>query len=205
MATYVGTLEADLQGSSEYHEGGVGPLFRATRRQGPFALRELLDRTVDALRSADITYAVTLFIDDVEVYTAGDDETDDNLDAALDAAHGVLSGDAGVSFYLMLEHEDDELAHVITVEASADYPEDGAAGEAEADEEDEALSDEDLIDLDADAPDGEALVEAFLRRLLPRLEKELALQDAELETWTDWEGRFAGRTYGGAPSDTPVS
>ena len=219
MSAFVGCLEADLQGASEYQSGGVGPLFRETRREAPFSLLEFLKRTLDALRKAGLTSAVTLFIDELEIYTAGE-ESDNNLDEVLAAAQDAVAEDEGVSFYLSLTHEHDAMAHAIIVEASVDHPADEAAitvldvatpldedGWVEADEDDpgEPLQPvgDDVTFVEEDEWDGEALVESFLLRLLDELDKALALDEPELETWIDWDNQHAGLGYGKAVPDTP--
>ena len=219
MSAFVGCLEADLQGASEYQSGGVGPLFRETRREAPFSLLELLKRTLDALRKAGLTNAVTLFIDELEIYTA-EEESADNLDEVLAAAQDAVAEDEGISFYVMLTHQDDALAHTLTVEASVDHPADEAAitvldvatpldedGWVEADEDDsgEPLQPvgDDVTFVEEDELDGEALVESFLLRLLDELDKALALDAPELETWIDWDNQHAGLGYGKAVPDTP--
>ena len=219
MSAFVGCLEADLQGASEYQSGGVGPLFRETRREAPFSLLELLKRTLDALRKAGLTSAVTLFIDELDNYTA-EEESADNLDEVLAAAQDAVAEDQGISFYVMLTHEDDALAHTITVEASVDHPADEAAitvldvatpldedGWVEAGEDDsgEPLQPvgDDVTFVEEDELDGEALVESFLLRLLDELDKALALDAPELETWIDWGGQHAGLGYGSAVPDAP--
>jgi hypothetical protein len=207
--TFVGLLEADLQDASEYKTGGIGPLFRETRTEEPLSLSEFLSRIIRGLRKAGVRSVVTLFIDDVEVYTDPEAGEEDNLDAVLAAANNA---EEGTSFYLMLVHEDDELSHVITAEGAVDHPADEAAftvldlarflDEGAAEDEDEEddeieagneaveLVDDGLPDISLDERDGEALVEAFLQKLLGELHRELALDQPELETWTDWEGAY---------------
>ena len=219
MSAFVGCLEADLQGASEYQSGGVGPLFRETRREAPFSLLELLKRTLDALRKAGLTSAVTLFIDELEIYTA-EEESADNLDEVLAAAQDAVAEDEGISCYVMLTHEDDALAHTLTVEASVDHPADEAAitvldvatpldedGWVEADEDDsgEPLQPvgDDVTFVEEDELAGEALVESFLLRLLDELDKALALDAPELETWIDWGGQHTGLGYGKAAPEMP--
>jgi hypothetical protein len=215
--TFVGLLEADLQGAGEYKTGGIGPLFRETRAEEPLSLPEFLSRVIRGLRSAGVRSVVTLFVDDVEVYTDPEAGEEDNLDAVLAAANNA---EEGTSFYLMLVHEDDELSHVITVEGAVDHPADEAAftvldlarfhdegvaddeedededaDEAEGGEEAGEAVDDGLPDISLDERDGEALVETFLQRLLGELHKELALDEPELETWTDWEGAYDPERY----------
>jgi hypothetical protein len=209
--TFVGLLEADLQGAIEYKAGGIGPLFQEARAEEPLELPEFLSRAIQGLRKAGVRSTVALFIDDTEAYSDPEAGEEDNLDAVLAAA-----GDAGegISFHLTLVHQDKELSHVITVEGAVDHPADeaaltvldtarfldeGAQGEAldEEDEEDEGDEDEEtdvaddtLPDITFDERDGEALMEAFLNKLLAELQKELALDAPELEIWTDWEGEY---------------
>jgi hypothetical protein len=210
--TFVGLLEADLQDASEYKTGGIGPLFRETRAEELLSLSEFLSHIIRGLRKAGVKSAVTLFVDDVEVYTDPEAGEEDNLDAVLAAANNA---EEGTSFYLMLVHEDDELSHVITAEGAVDHPADEAAltvldlarfrdegvaedEEDEDEEEDEGQAgeeagepaDDGLPDISLDERDGEALVEAFLQKLLGELHRELALDQPELETWTDWEGAY---------------
>ena len=206
--TFVGLLEADLQGAVEYKAGGIGPLFQETRAQEPLELPEFLSRALAGLRKAGLRSAVALFIDDAEAYTDPEAGEQDNLDAVLAAAD---EAEEGTSFYLMLVHQDKDLSHVITVEGAVDHPADeaaltvldlarffdGAEGEEEEDEdgaEEEEnggdVEDDGLPDIVYDERDGEALVEAFLQKLLAELQKELALDEPELETWTDWEGEY---------------
>jgi hypothetical protein len=223
--TFVGLLEADLQGASEYKTGGIGPLFRETRAEEPLSLSEFLSRITRGLRKAGVRSVVALFIDDAEVYTDPEAGEEDNLDAVLAAANNA---DDGTSFYLMLVHEDDELSHVITAEGAVDHPADEAAltvldlarfrdesaVDDEEEEEDEGEdseeggepADDGLPDIILDERDGEALVEAFLQKLLGKLHKELALDQPELETWTDWEGAYdPERNYSSAiPGGTGV-
>ncbi len=232
--TFVGLLEADLQGAIDYKAGGIGPLFQEARTEEPIGLDEFLSRVISACRKAGIRSAVSLFVDDEEIHSDPEAGAEDNLDAVLRNAGDSDISD-GTSFYLMLVCEDKELSHVITVEASVDHPADEAAmsvldlarftaGEeaAEEDEDDDVDEDdeEDVEEADAPSPpapllrrgrgvtggrgggdlslpditfderDGEALVEAFLQRLLGELQKELALADPELETWTDWDGEY---------------
>ena len=208
--TFVGLLEADLQGALEYKSGGIGPLFQEARAEEPLELPEFLSRTIQGLRKAGVRSAVALFIDDTEAYSDPEAGEQDNLDAVLAAV-----GDAGegISFYLMLAHEDGELSHVITVEGAVDHPADEAAltvldtarfldggaqdetpdeeeEEGEDDGEEPDAADDGLPDITFDERDGEALVEAFLKKLLAALQKELALDAPELETWTDYDGEY---------------
>ncbi len=205
--TFVGLLEVDLQGAIDYKAGGIGPLFQEARTEEPIGLDEFLSRVTSALRKAGIRSAVSLFVDDEEIYSDPEAGAEDNLDVVLRNA-GDSNVSDGTSFYLMLVCEDKELSHVITVEASVDHPADEAAmsildlarfndgegaaekEEPEAAEEDEASLDDGLPDITFDERDGEALVEAFLQKLLGELQKELALADPELETWTDWDGEY---------------
>jgi len=211
--TFVGLLEADLQGALEYKAGGIGPLFQETRAEEPVELPEFLSRVMQGLRKAGVRSAVALFIDDSEAYSDPEAGETDNLDAVLAAADDAAEG---TSFYLTLVHQDDELSHVVTVEGAVDHPADEAAltvldlarfldEGAEQDEEEEDVEDVDdedgeevsevdeddgLPDIVYDERDGEALVEGFLKKLLAELQKELALDAPELETWTDWEGEY---------------
>ena len=122
--TFVGLLEADLQGAVEYKAGGIGPLFQETRAQEPLELPEFLSRALAGLRKAGLRSAVALFIDDAEAYTDPEAGEQDNLDAVLAAAD---EAEEGTSFYLMLVHQDKDLSHVITVEGAVDHPADEAA------------------------------------------------------------------------------
>jgi hypothetical protein len=216
--TFVGLLEADLQDASEYKTGGIGPLFRETRAEELLSLSEFLSHIIRGLRKAGVRSVVTLFIDDAEVYSDPEAGEEDNLDAVLSAANHA---EDGTSFYLMLVHEDDELSHVITAEGAVDHPADEAAltvldlarfrdeGPAEEDEDEEederGAGDDGLPDINLDERDGEALVEAFLQKLLGELHKEFALDQPELETWTDWEGTYDPERYSSAiPGGTGV-
>ena len=232
MAIYVGCLEADLQAASEYTTGGIGPLFRQTRREEPFELLEFLTRATAALRKLGIVTAVTLFVDEEEIYTTDDDATGDTLEAALNAAQSTeLDGAAG--FYLMLSYQDEDFSHSFSVEASVDHPADEAAltvldvatplededavvADAEEDvavEDEEELEPEDeepLAPVDDDVSadydenmDNIALIESFLGRVLAELNKELALAEPEIEVWIDWEGAYAGTRYGSALPGVP--
>ncbi len=210
--TFVGLLEADLQGAAEYKSGGIGPLFQQTRAEEPLSLIEFLSRGIHGLRKAGVVSVVALFVDDVEVYTDPEAGGEDNMDVVLAAARHV---EGGASFYLMLVHEEGELSHVITVEGAVDHPADEAAftvldmarfsdegsgddedtaGEDEGEEIDGAepgeAADDSLPGITLDERDGEALVQAFLRGLLRELHKELALDEPEVETWTDWAGEY---------------
>jgi len=210
--TFVGLLEADLQGALEYKAGGIGPFFQEARAEEPLELTEFLSRVMQGLRKAGVRSAVALFIDDAEAYSDPEAGETDNLDAVLAAAD---EAGQGASFYLTLVHQDDALSHVITVEGAVDHPADEAAftvldlarffdeAEEDADEDDDGEEEEDgaleeagdveddgLPDITFDERDGEALVEAFLQKLLGELHKQLALDEPELETWTDWEGEY---------------
>ncbi len=212
--TFVGLLEADLQGAIDYKTGGIGPLFQEARTEEPLTLDEFFSRAVGALRKAGLRNAVSLFVDDEEVYSDPNAGGEDNLDAVLRNAKDADIGE-GISFYLMLTHEDKDLSHLVTVEATVDHPADEAAmsvldmarfldgSEPEAsgpeDEEDPEHDNEDdksdavddgLPDITFDERDGEAMVEAFLQKLLGELQKELALDDPEIDTWTDWDGEY---------------
>lgn len=208
--TFVGLLDANLQGATEYRAGGIGPLFGEVRTEEPLSLPELLSRALRALRKAGVTSVVTLFVDDGAVYTDAE-PAEDNLDDVLVAVDNAGDLAASRGFYLMLAHEDEALAHIITVEASVDHPADEAGltvldtarlveeGPAEGGEElDDAVDEEEADPVDDAEPDiveiddtdGEALVEAFLRRLEQELHKELALDHPELAVWTDWEGQY---------------
>jgi hypothetical protein len=220
--TYVGLLEADLQGSIDYKSGGIGPLFQDARTEEPIDLDEFLSRVIKACHKIGVRSAVSLFVDDQEIYSDPDAGEEDNLDAVLrNARDAGISG--GTSFYLMLAGEDKEMSHVITVEASVDHPADEAAlsvldlarfidgsdaDDDEGDEEDDAddsdnvdadnddasggdeAIDDSLPDITFDERDGEALVETFMQKVLSALQKELALDDPEIETWTDWDGEY---------------
>lgn len=209
--TFVGVLDADLQAASEYKSGGIGPLFRQSRTEEPLSLIEFLSRTIDALRKTKVTSVVTLFLDEIQVFEDAEAK-DDNLTAALDAAGEVADSESGISFSLMLTYQDDDLWHVLTIEASVDHPADEAAltvldtakwldEDAEEDEpESDAGEPEEDVDagpdiIEEDGSNGELLVEAFLQRLLGELHKELALADPEIETWTDWEGQYDPDSY----------
>lgn len=211
MATYVGSLEADLQAASEYSTGGVGPLFRQERREEPFELLEFLTRSTSALRKLGIVTAITLFVDEEEIYTADDEATGDTMQAALDAARAAEIDD-GVGFYLMLSYQDDDFSHVISIEGSVDHPVDVAAlvvldVATPLDEEEEdgadigplAPADDDLPDVSEEGMDTLDAIEAFLGRIQAELDKELALAEPEIDVWIDWEGAYTGLGYGGAP------
>lgn len=200
--TFVGLLEADLQGATEYRAGGLGPFFAKTRAQAPFSLEEFLSRVLRALKKAGVTSVVTLFVDDQEAYV-DDGEADDNVETALAAARDAVDLEGAVSFYAMLTNEDDDLSHRITVEGAVDHPSDEAALTVldtaevidddfadESDEEAPGTGEDEPLDVDLDGPDGEELVEAFLKKLEAALDKELALADPELEVWTDWAGGY---------------
>jgi len=231
MATYVGCLEADLQAASEYTTGGVGPLFRQTRREEPFELLEFLTRAAAALRKLGIVTAVTLFIDEEEIYTTDDDATGDTLEAALNAAQSAEL-DGAVGFYLMLSYQDEDFSHIFSVEASVDHAADEAAltvldvatplededavvADAEkdaAEEDEEELEPEDeeplapVNDESADydeSMDSIDLIESLLGRVLAELNKELALAEPEIDVWIDWEGAYAGPGYGSALPGVP--
>ncbi len=218
MATYVGCLEADLQAASEYSTGGVGPLFRQERREEPFELLEFLTRSTAALRKLGIATAITLFVDEEEIYTADDEATGDTMQAALDAARAAGIDD-GVGFYLMLSYQDDDFSHVISIEGSVDHPADEAAlvildvatpldedaeepkdAGGEADEDPLAPVDDDLPDVSEEGMDTLDAIEAFLGRIQAELDKELALAEPEIDVWIDWEGAYTGLGYGSAPA-----
>jgi hypothetical protein len=209
--TFVGLLEADLQGAVEYKTGGIGPLFQEARTEEPLALDEFLSRTMAALRKVGLRNAVSLFVDEQEVFSDPDAGGQDNLDAVLRNAKDADVGE-GTSFYLMLTHEDKDLSHLITVEGTVDHPADEAAMsvldmarfldgrepeakedaglDEEEDGDDKSRADDGLPDITFDERDGEAMVEAFLQKLLGELQKELALDDPDIDTWTDWDGEY---------------
>src|SRR3970040_902402 len=109
---FVGALDANLQGATECRAGGIEPLSGEVRMEEPFPLPELLSRTLHALRKAGVTSVVTLFVDDQEVHT-DEEPAADNRDAVLAAVGAAGDLAAAGSFYLMLAHEDDELAHIV--------------------------------------------------------------------------------------------
>jgi hypothetical protein len=190
----VGLLEADIQGSTEYRAGGIGPFFTQSRLEGPFPLEELIARSLRALRRAGVTEAVSLFVDEAEAFRGDDDSGADSLDAVLASARETAEGlEGGTSFYLMLTFDDDHFEHVITVEGAVDHPSDEAGmtilDTARPIDEKAGVFDEDT-DIDLDAPDNEELIEQFLDKLLQAFDKELALSDPELEVWTDWDGEY---------------
>ena len=125
--TVVGLLEADLPGAIEYKEGGVGLLFRSARTQEPIALYEFLSRSLAALKKLGVTDVVSCYIDDVELFRDDEDSEESDFDVILRRAKDATEDDAGISFYLMLSHDDKQLSHTITFEASVDHPADEAA------------------------------------------------------------------------------
>jgi hypothetical protein len=177
--TIVGLLDADLQEATEYRAGGIGPLFAQVRVEERFPIHEFLNRALRACRAARVTTVLNLFVDEIEVYRAGEDEVD-NLERVLKLARDESIPAESTSFVLMLLHEDDNLVHVISVEASTD------AWEAEADVADYA-DEPDQAEDDAAAKD---LVRTFLERLLGELTRELSLSEPELDVWIDREGRY---------------
>jgi hypothetical protein len=219
MPAYVGSLEADLQAASEYSTGGIGPLFKEERREEAFALPEFLTRSAAALRKLGIVNAVTLFVDDEEIYTAPDDATGDTLQPALDAASSAEIDDSA-GFYLMLSYRDDTFTHVISVEGSVDHPadvaalvvlvvatpldEDAAAIDQEDEEDEEDIADDaepiapvtdDLPEVSEEGMDLLDAIEAFLARIQAEFDKELALAEPEVDVWIDWENAYAGIGY----------
>lgn len=231
MATYVGCLEADLQAASEYTTGGVGPFFRHTRREEPLELLEFLTRATAALRKLGIATALTLFVDEEEIYTADDDATGDTLEAALNATQSAEL-DGAVGFYLMLSYQDKDFSHIFSVEASVDHPADEAAltildvatpledeGSVVGDAEDSAEEDEEVLEPGDEEPlapvdddvsaeydenmDRIDLIEGFLGRVLAELNKELALTEPEIDVWIDWEGAYTGLGYSSALPGVP--
>jgi hypothetical protein len=202
--TIVGLLDADLQEATEYRAGGIGPLFAQVRVEERFPIHEFLNRALRACRAARVTTVLNLFVDEIEVYRAGEDEVD-NLERVLKLARDESIPAESTSFVLMLLHEDDNLVHVISVEASTDHPadepaitvldtadvpgggeEEDDAWEAEADVADYA-DEPDQAEDDAAAKD---LVRTFLERLLGELTRELSLSEPELDVWIDREGRY---------------
>ncbi|MEX0785834.1 MAG: hypothetical protein WD939_04285 [Dehalococcoidia bacterium] len=217
MPTYVGLLEADLQAAAEYTTGGIGPFFKQTRREEPFELLDFLTRSAVALHKLGIVTAVTLFVDEQEIYGAEDEANRDTLNAALNAARSTDLVGAN-EFYLLLWYQDKDFSHVFSIEASVDHPADEAALTvldvatplADADTEDTEGSEEGLASEHEDplAPDDSEstdydknldsieLIEGFLGRVLDELKRELALVEPEIDVWIDWEGAYAGQGYG---------
>ncbi len=125
--TVIGLLEADLPDGIDYKEGGIGPLFRAARTEEQVTLFELLVRSIAALESLGIKNVVTCYVDDTEVFRDDDTDTSSDFDIIRQAARDATADDAGISFHLMLAHDDKRLSHLITLEASVDHPTDEAA------------------------------------------------------------------------------
>ena len=186
----VGLLEADFQGGREYAAGGVGPLFREKRMEERYSVWELLARCADALAKLNIIDVVSLFIDDEEVIFpepeageeqkqdagAGDEDDTIEFDIAEEAQRAYGEGDP-VSFLLLLTYEDKQFSHVISIEASSDHAFDEAAMSV-LDRATPVAEDE--YDENGALQDA---VEAFLQKLEAELDKELALQEPEIDIW----------------------
>ena len=207
--TIVGVLDADLRGGAEYRMGGIGPFFAQTRVEERFALGEFLGRALRACQTGGVTKVVSIFVDDREVFRAGED-AEDTPERALKLARDETAGEDGVSFLLMLTHQDGDLTHVITVEATVDHPTDEPAitvldtawaADDEEEEEDEPsgwepddYAEDDLEDGAEDESEEESrakeVVQALLERLLDTLDRELSLSEPEIDVWIDREGQY---------------
>lgn len=198
----VGLLEADFQGGREYTAGGMGPLFREKRMEERYSVWELLARCADALAKMNIVDVVSLFIDDEEIIfpepesgeaDAGEGETDEDgaieFDIADEAQRAYGEGDP-VSFLLLLTYDDKQFSHVISIEASSDHDFEDAAMSV-LDRATPAAEDE--YDEDGALQDA---VEAFLQKLQAELDKELALQEPEIDIWYEdsVQGGLTGET-----------
>lgn len=188
----VGLLEADFQGGREYTAGGMGPLFREKRMEERYSVWELLARCADALAKLNIVDVVSLFIDDEEIIfpepEAGEAEAKDTsggvpdeddtieFDIADEAQRAYGEGDP-LSFLLLLTYDDEQFSHVISIEASSDHAFDEAAMSV-LDRATPVAEDE----YDADGALQDA-IEAFLQKLQAELDKELALQEPEIDIW----------------------
>ena len=215
-------LEADFQGAREYSAGGVGPMFRERRIEEPFSVWEMLSRATQALDKLGINDLVSVFIGDEEIPLEDDDESteSDNVlpEELADAVRNVYGEDEANSFLVMFNYEDKQFSHVITIEAYVDHPyeeagisvldrattveteEDAAAEEeAVANEAHRAATMEGADDAYEDEPfdeEGEmyAALEQFMGKLQAALDKELPLQEPELEVWYDDDEEAASYT-----------
>jgi hypothetical protein len=210
------TLEADFQGAREYARGGIGPLFRERRLEEPYRVWELLSRTAVALGGLGITDVVAIFAGEEEIELEDEDPDDPSDDVRpeelADEVRRAYGDGEPESFLLMYTHEQPRFSHVITVEAAIDHPFDEAglsvlvratplaSGEEleaiDEEEREEALSAamiegaDPAYEYDEDADPGGELygaVQDFIRAIQGALNKELALDQPDVEIWYEEE------------------
>lgn len=201
---FIGSIEADFQGASEYATGGIGPLFKSRRVEAPFAVHELAYRIVGAFQKLGVKRVDALFFDEEPVYQDPEGE-EDNIATVLEDLGAEPGDDDYTSLYLTLTFDDDTFAHTISVEASADYPADEFGlrvvdtaqplDDEPVDLEDEgawdAVSDR-LAAMEADDEEAQLFqrLAAFLKRIQAELHKELALDTPEVALWIEEGGRY---------------
>ncbi len=216
----VGAIEAELQGSSEYVTGGIGPFFKAERVEAPFGVGEFLSRALRGFRRVGDFGVANLFVDEEDLLLDQEDEI--GLDEALALVEEQAFEEAA-AFTVTLTSEDEALAYIFTVDGSSDHElgepsftvlvaaeplesplddEDAASVEQEPEE---ALAEEDAF-ADPDEPgdagaDELSQVEAFLEKLRRALDSELALRDPEVRVW--WEDAPDPRLQAAPIPDAP--
>jgi hypothetical protein len=200
----IGSIEADFQGASEYSSGGIGPLFKSTRIEAPFAVHELAYRILGAFQKLGVKRVDALFFDEQPVYQDPEGE-EDNIAAIIEDLGAEPADDEYTSLYITLTHDDETFAHTFSVEASADYPDDEFGlrvvdtaqplDDEPIDLEDEGAADavaDRLAAMEADDREDKLLaqLEAFLKRVQAGLHKELALEEPELALWVSEGGAY---------------
>lgn len=212
----IGSIEADLQGATEYATGGIGPLFRSWRLEAPFAIHELATRILGAFQKIGVKRVEALFFDEEPICQDPEGE-EDNIATVLEDLGAEPGDDEFTSLYITLTHEDKTFAHTISVEASADYPADEfglrvvdtaqTLDDEPVDLEDEnawnAVADR-LAAMEADDREHKLLgqLETFLKRVQAGLHKELALDEPEVSLWVSEGGSYY--SYGG-PEDAAAA
>lgn len=202
------TIEAGLQGSQPYQAGGLGPLFGRRRTRAPFALDAFLERTLHAFEKLGDVRVELLFVGETELYRAEDDEEEDgvSIQELVDWAREEQQENAdAASFHLILTHEDRDFSHVLSVEGETDHdPESPAIAVLDAAE--PVPEEGSLTFPDAGDEEGEPLpglrdyggkedelldrLETFMQQLSGDLNRELALDDPEIESWVDEWGEY---------------
>jgi len=200
----IGSIEADFQAAVEYATGGIGPLFKSRRIEAPFAVHELAFRILSAFQKLGVKRVDALFFDEEPVYQDPEGE-DDNIAKVLEDLGAEPGDDEYTSLYLTLTFDDETFAHTISVEASADYPEDQFGlrvvdtaqplDDEPVDLEEEGAWDavsERLEAMEADDEEAKLLerLESFLKRVQAELHKELALDEPEVALWIEEGGKY---------------
>ena len=70
---FIGSIEADFQGATEYSSGGLGPFFKSWRLEAPFSVYELAYRLLGAFQKLGVKRVDALFFDEEAIYEALDE------------------------------------------------------------------------------------------------------------------------------------